>query len=141
MPFPADVERVLLDSGWQPGRRVEISATVSALECAGYTVVEPAEDFLGEFMGLRLVGSVTKAHFGPLEARGLGSSDSFAYSEFAGASLTPVGEIIGDSLLLVDAGGRVFSGYANCLALVGANVPEALTFICRGGRASWTRID
>lgn len=140
LEIPADVRRILEDSGWQPGRRVDISETVRALDEAGYFVVEPARELLSELLGLRLRGSATQVHFAPLAARGFGSPDSFACASWLGSPLTPVGEVIGDSLLLIDERGRMFAGYANLLGLLGSSPSEALTSICRGGRAQWERV-
>ena len=50
--FSDETEQVLRDSGWQPGRRVDIQLWIQRLEGSGIIVHESAEKFLAEFGGL-----------------------------------------------------------------------------------------
>ncbi|MFD7163618.1 SUKH-3 domain-containing protein [Streptomyces violascens] len=94
-----ELERVLRDAGWVPGRRVDTSVWRERLEADGFRLHEVAESFLGEFGGLVF------GHGGPGVTRArepfefdpellVGESDRFTgWGAELSRTFAPVGEL------------------------------------------------
>ncbi len=135
--------RALLAAGWSPGRDVLLPGRVAeSLAADGHALHEPAERFLREFMGLRLVYAHARvpdaeddcfidaltaaADVDPAWAR--------SYEERTGESrFVPVGEASrGYLTLYMSETGRVYGGYDQFLCRLGDTGAAALEALCNG---------
>ncbi|MFE4176433.1 SUKH-3 domain-containing protein [Streptomyces sp. NPDC056909] len=133
----AEVEAVLRDAGWRPGRSVDTAVWREVLEADGFRMHLAAEEFLREFGGLR-VGDrgpgITRAReaieFDPLLA--VGEGDYFGeWSEEIGHRLFPVGELDhGRAFLGLDEQGELYA-VADWPARFG-RMPEAMENLVLG---------
>ncbi|MGW1246567.1 SUKH-3 domain-containing protein [Streptomyces sp. NPDC002535] len=114
-PWSPEVERVLREAGWHPGRVVDATCWKQQLEQEGFRSHAAAEDFLREF-GELAVGhggaGITRARepfaLDPLLA--LGEADRFdQWSQEIGHRLFPVGELAdGLAFLGLDEDGELY---------------------------------
>ncbi|WP_439675168.1 SUKH-3 domain-containing protein [Embleya sp. MST-111070] len=111
--FSPEVESVLRQAGWVPGRRVDLDPWKASIPNFAWHVA--AEDFLREFGGIRVEHGgpgVTRARepfeFDPELA--VGEEDRFAeLSESYGRKFFPLGEIgLGEFFLAIDEEGIVY---------------------------------
>ncbi|CAM5562959.1 hypothetical protein SXANM310S_01038 [Streptomyces xanthochromogenes] len=135
--WSAEVESVLRDAGWYPGRNVDTTMWRERLEADGFRVHSAAENFLREFGGLAVVSGgsgITRARepfeLDPLLA--LGEDDRFGeWGEEIGRHLFPLGELDhGRSFLGLDEHGELYV-VANWLARFG-RMPEAMENLILG---------
>ncbi|WP_189801752.1 SUKH-3 domain-containing protein [Streptomyces tanashiensis] len=113
--WPSEVETVLRDAGWHPGRAVDTRAWKERLEQDGFRSHAAAEGFLREFGELTVGhrgGGITRAR-GPFDLDpllALGEADRFAeWSEEIGHRLFPVGELDhGHAFLGLDESGDLY---------------------------------
>ncbi|MGW4777222.1 SUKH-3 domain-containing protein [Streptomyces filamentosus] len=113
--WSSEVERVLREAGWHPGRTVDTAGWKQRLEQDGFRSHAAAEGFLREFGGLA-VGhggtGITRARepfdLDPLLA--LGEADRFGgWGEEIGHHLFPVGELAGGHAFLgLDEDGELY---------------------------------
>ncbi|MEU4065899.1 SUKH-3 domain-containing protein [Streptomyces wedmorensis] len=111
--WSSEVERVLREAGWHPGRAVDTTGWKQQLEQDGFRSHAAAEDFLRELGGLAVGhggAGITRARepfdLDPLLA--LGEADRFdEWSEEIGHRLFPVGELAG-GLLGLDEDGELY---------------------------------
>ena len=99
----------------------------------GYPIVAAAIECLSPLGGLQVSGGVTPFHFDPLSASGLRWGVSEYPARFGGL-VTPIGETMGDTVLLIDDKGAVFGGFADWVVRFGESLPEAVTYLCRPGK-------
>ncbi|MGW9449712.1 SUKH-3 domain-containing protein [Streptomyces sp. NPDC055632] len=135
--WPPEVEAVLRDAGWYPGRSVDTAGWKERLERDGFRVHAAAEDFLREFGGLEaghLGSGVTRARepFDLDPLLGLGEDDRFGeWSEEIGHSLFPVGGLgHGHAFLGLDESGELYV-VEGWLARFG-RMPEAMENLVLG---------
>lgn len=135
--WSAEVETVLRDAGWYPGRNVDTSVWRERLEADGFRMHSAAEDFLREFGGLTVGGSgsgITRARepfaLDPLLA--LGEGDRFGeWGEVVGRHLFPLGELDhGHAFLGLDEHGDLYV-VVNWLSTFGG-MPEAMENLVLG---------
>lgn len=94
-----EIDRVLRNAGWRPGRKINTSVWRDRLEMSGFVWTEAAEHFLSEFGGLVINQSgpgISCARgsfeFDPLLAEG--EDDRFAeWALVLGEPLSPIGEL------------------------------------------------
>ncbi|WP_372405119.1 SUKH-3 domain-containing protein [Streptomyces luteireticuli] len=98
MRFSDEVDRVLREAGWVPGRCVDPEPWLSALEAEGLSRHKAVSDFLAEFGGVavNISGSGISRAREPFELDPMlciGEGDRFLeWSEEIGRSIFPVGE-------------------------------------------------
>ncbi|MER8235672.1 SUKH-3 domain-containing protein [Streptomyces sp. NPDC094049] len=135
--WSSEVERVLREAGWHPGRAVDTRGWKERLEQDGFRSHAAAEDFLREFGGLAVGhggAGITRARepfdLDPLLA--LGEADRFGeWGEEIGHHLFPVGELDrGHAFLGLDEDGGLYV-VANWLARFGP-MPEAMENLVLG---------
>ncbi|MFF9065102.1 SUKH-3 domain-containing protein [Streptomyces sp. NPDC014891] len=108
--WPSEVETVLREAGWHPGRAVDTARWTRQLEQDGFRSHAAAENFLREFGGLATGhggAGITRARevfdLDPLLAQG--EADRFyEWGEEIGHRLFPVGELAGRFLGLDEDG-------------------------------------
>lgn len=136
----AESQFVLREAGWVPGRQVDVSRWVRALEDEGIIVHGAARRFLAEFGGLAVEISGPGANcarapfeFGPLQC--LGEEDRFLeWSEETGRSICPVGVLDrGRFFLGIDEQGEILL-VETWVASFG-RMPTALDSLVRGARS------
>lgn len=133
--WSSEVERVLREAGWHPGRAVDTTGWKQQLEQDGFRSHAAAEDFLGEF-GELVIGhggaGITRARE-PVDLDSLlalGEADRFdEWGEEIGHHLFPVGELAGRFLGLGEDGELYV--VANWLARFG-RMPEAMENLVLG---------
>ncbi|MFD8205570.1 SUKH-3 domain-containing protein [Streptomyces sp. NPDC059695] len=135
--WSSEVERVLREAGWRPGRAVDTTGWKKQLEQDGFRSHAAAEDFLGEF-GELVVGhggaGITRARepfdLDPLLA--LGEAERFdERSEEIGHRLFSVGELAGGHAFLgLDEDGELYV-VDDWLARFG-RMPEAMENLVLG---------
>lgn len=130
--------RALLDAGWRPGRRVNSTPSVEALQTAGYSVWPDLRPFIEQFGDLTVHitrnGRPDAFWFDPSRAIRL-SFRSWVeeYEGRVGSPLVPVGYAHHDHLLvLVAADGRWFGGYDDVFGLLGQDAADALDALVGG---------
>lgn len=132
---------VLQGVGWKPERRVSTIEWQHRLLSDGYKWLDVAQKFLSSFGGLiihppkyedALFGSGMLA-IDPLLA--LGESERIMNREvFIGIDLCPLGEWNGESILLIDHGGRVYAETTYQVLLLGESPIDAIDLIIRAHR-------
>lgn len=135
--WSVEVERVLRDAGWYPGRNTDPAPWHEQLEADGFHIHPAAEQFLREFAGLTVDHGgpgITRARepfeLDPLLA--LGEADRFSeWSEETGRHLYPLGELDhGHAFLGLDEQGELYV-VANWLARFG-RMPQAMENLILG---------
>jgi len=142
LPFSEITVGLLREAGWTTNRDVPTTAHEQALKAGGYQVFPVVRDFLRQFGGLQIsrkfvwnrVPLVSKFHFDARIAVGAWSPEfikSFESSERG--PLCVIGETeFGDSVLLMDEQGRLYSGTDEYLTLVGNSGYDAVEALCTG---------
>lgn len=103
--------KILRDSGWYAGRKIDISEIKGNLEQRGYVVFPTVEDFMREFGDLVIEDTVNEEmHNTSIRFTDYYRHGSFKSEEkYAGEKLVPVGMIDSDNLLLfVSESGKVY---------------------------------
>lgn len=135
--FPAKVAEILLRAGWRPGRKVDVESWRTDLGDE-YVMHRAAEEFLGEFGGLRVrIGgqlaerSVMAFEFDPLHGEGDGGRLA-DWGADLGRSLFPVGAFITGHpfVLAIDETGELYH-VGESIAGYGP-MPEALVTLAQG---------
>lgn len=132
-----EVEEVLRDAGWYPGRNADPAPWREQLEADGFHIHPAAESFLREFGGLSVAHGgpgITRARepfeLDPLLA--LGEADRFGeWGQEINRHLYPLGELDhGHAFLGLDEQGELYV-VANWLARFG-RIPEAMANLVVG---------
>lgn len=117
-----DAETLLRQSGWFPGRHVDVVDELAFIETEGFQVTPSATGFLTEFSGLQIA---LETHGDPLvlsgraAARGVDSRWCEAYSEALGLVLSPVG-MHSNMTLYIDSEGDLWGGFDELYGQVGS---------------------
>jgi hypothetical protein len=134
-----------VSAGWSPDRAVDVAADIRRLESVGFQSSEPAAEFLGSFLGLRLehLPSIelggkrifTWTRFAPSavcterDARVAGRC-----SEVAGESLFPVGTDGFHLTIYVSPAGRFWAGMDSRVYEYSADADGMLAMMAAGAR-------
>ncbi|MGW4400238.1 SUKH-3 domain-containing protein [Amycolatopsis nivea] len=117
---------LLTKAGWTPGREVDVSGYVHALERAGIEVFPGAIEFLREYSGLSVHWTRSSGFPGDLQLSVARLIENFdprwvaIYADRAGTELVPVGEASrGHLLVLVGEDGRWFGGFDDAFGELG----------------------
>jgi len=129
-----EVQAVLRQQGWSPDRKVPITDWVAQLRSEGYTVSPEGEAILQNFGGLEITPAKRSDDayaagaicFDPV----LAATGEFERVDFwqkhLGQKLTPLGELEGQSILLLTENGRVFYEWGNEIGECGESFEDAL---------------
>jgi hypothetical protein len=133
------VDKILIESNWREGRRIDTSSFKELLEKEGYDWFSCVENFLGEFGNLKLVflssnGKNDSLHFDIMKT----AHDSDIqwitedYSKRIGSrKFCIIGQAFSDHMtLFMDDQGRVYGGFDDHLCFIGNNGIEAIEHIC-----------
>jgi hypothetical protein len=133
-----NTSKVLFESGWTPGRRIQTDSAESALINEGYPIWTSLLEFISSYDGLALQFTrgehQSNAWFGFDRVIATTSKEWIEeYQMRTGLSLTPIGRAYGDHLVLLSAAdGSFFGGYDNELFLLGKNVDDMLDTLVSG---------
>ncbi len=133
---------ILHNSGWFEQRKVNTSEYAQMLKSEGYPVHASVIDFLSCFGGLRVIHP---HHRVPQEKdvfcldpavgiEGICAERVFEEYELrVGTPLCIIGNALRDYMtLLMDAEGKVYAGYDECLVMIGDSGIDAIEALCRG---------
>lgn len=137
--FSEDVQAVLLNAGWTPGRCViaEMETWTQRLTSKGLELFPAASNMLLEFGGLSIVQhgfgeefARESFNFDPLH--GEYEADFFSsHSQLIGEKLFPIGECMGGVALLgISESGKIYA-FAGVVYLVGDTIDDALEHLIR----------
>ena len=143
MPFSAITLECLRRASWTPDRRIDVSSYRTLLLNEGYPVHESVLTFLEKYGALEVDHEHAKAkapdnddHFSTNVAEAVASFDKGwpdSYSVRVGAPLCVIGQAFrGYMVLTMDAKGRVFAGFDDCLVWIADSGEEALEALCTG---------
>jgi hypothetical protein len=123
-----DASDLLAAAGWHPGRRVDISGELRALEQAGHPALRAAAEVLTEYADLVVVSASGDRSLWISGTRAAAESDvawCMAYSGELGLRLVPVG---GHShmTILVDEAGRFWGGFDYEYGRLGDTVEDVI---------------
>lgn len=130
--------QILTNSGWYPGRKVNIKETVDFLESKGYQLFPCVLDVLNEFGGLKCSfnrpnGDKDSFYINPEEAYG----DYYEKEDFneiemrVNESLIAIGQARNDNMMMfMSESGNVFGETGYYLVKFGNNIYEALETLC-----------
>ncbi|MBB1153083.1 SUKH-3 domain-containing protein [Amycolatopsis dendrobii] len=129
---------LLRRAGWTPGRAVDISDDVRALERAGIGIFPGAIEFLREYSGIKVRWNRSSGFPDDLEVSAARSRESLdprwvaIYAERAGTALVPVGEANrGYLVVLVGEDGRWFGGFDDAFGELGDDFLSSLDGLVR----------
>jgi hypothetical protein len=127
-------------AGWHPGRRVDITRAVDALEADGHQVGPEVRRFLAEYDGLEVTEKPRRRLFrreqhlrriafhAATETGGVDAEWARAYEDVVGCRLAPVGD--SSHLTIYDGTGRKFyGGFDQAFELLGGDVAEVVAAI------------
>ncbi len=123
-----DASRLLMTSGWAPGRSVDITDDVTELTREGFPPHAAAESFLKEFAGLTLHAD---GHTNPLIISGVVAAHhafpgwADAYATAIGLPLVPVGEY-SNLTFWIDSTGGIWASFDDAYGYVGASLRDML---------------
>lgn len=118
---------LIVSAGWFPGRNLDASSALTALEQAGFTVVGPAEAILTKYSNLvfRSNSALQQELWldGKRAAEEADRDWCAAYEAGSGQVLTPVGGY-SHATIYVDDAGRFWGGFDFEYGLVGDSIEE-----------------
>lgn len=129
---------ILLQAGWNPNNKVELTETVKFLKAMGYQVFNPVVDALSQFGGVEYKfnhpdGSLETLHFSPQEVVG----DYYEKEDFeefelrVKEPLVVIGEAYrGNLIMFISKSGKVFGKNGYSLFKFGDDIFEALDTLC-----------
>lgn len=131
--FSAQVSKVLRDSGWYHGRKVDIAHYLSAWRQAGYSPKGRVLEFTASFAGLKIVHDgykigISESVFDPLLALNTAAPARVKedYSVWAGCHLTPVGVAYSEHMTYCMAeNGALYGGFDDYFCIIGESAEEA----------------
>jgi hypothetical protein len=139
--FSKNVQTVLLEAGWMPGRfaKNEMEIWNRKLTSKEFELFPAARDVLLEFGGLNVVqhgpgDEFAREPFNLDPLIGEYEADFFvSYSKVIGEKLFPLGENIGGyALLAIGESGKIYSLAGGIVWLVGNTIDDALEHLIRG---------
>ncbi|MEB2282579.1 SUKH-3 domain-containing protein [Lysinibacillus xylanilyticus] len=131
-------KQILTNSGWYPGRKIDIKRTVDFLESKGYKLFPCVVDMLSEFGGLncsftRPNGDRDSFYIVPEEAYG----DYYEKEDFIEIELRINEQIIAigeardsNMIMFMSESGKVFGEMGYCLVKFGDDIFDALETLC-----------
>jgi len=141
LPFSERTLTLLRQAGWREDRAVDTSGYEKALRQEGYPVHPAVVEFLRQFGGIRVVYPAKgdakikdEFHFDATKAaENWFPATVDQFSQRTGAALCVIGEASrGNSLLLMDPSGGVYSGVDQWLVKVADSGIEAIEALCDG---------
>lgn len=129
---------ILLQAGWNPNNKVELTETVKFLEAMGYQVFNAAVDALSQFGGGEYKfkhpdGSLETFHFSPEEAIGdyYEKEDFEEFEVRVKEPLVVIGEAYrGNLTMFISISGKVFGKNGYSIFKFGDDIFEALDTLC-----------
>ena len=129
---------ILLQAGWNPNNKVELTETVKFLEAMGYQVFNPVVDALSQFGGVEYKfkhpdGSLETFHFIPEEVVGdyYEKEDFEEFEVRVKEPLVVIGEAYrGNLVMFISKSGKVFGKNGYSLFKFGDDIFEALDTLC-----------
>jgi len=133
------IEKILLESSWRKGRKIDTSLFKEILVKEGYDWFPSVENFLSEFGNLRLVflssnGKKDSLHFdviktaNDIDVRWITEDYS---KRIESENFCIIGQAFSDHMtLFMDGQGRVYGGFDDQLFSVGENGLDAIQHIC-----------
>ena len=117
---------LLRAAGWRPGRSLDISADLAALEAKGFPVTAAAEGFLREFSKLTMLvpGALNPLVIdGLIAARDASVGWGEAYSAALECQLVPVGEY-SNLMFWIDPDGGIWATFDDDYGRAGTSLAE-----------------
>ncbi|KGA81065.1 hypothetical protein KQ41_19815 [Lysinibacillus fusiformis] len=129
---------ILLQAGWNPNNKVELTETVKFLEAMGYQVFNAAVDALSQFGGVQYKfkhpdGSLETFNFSPEEAIGdyYEKEDFEEFEVRVKEALVVIGEAYrGNLIMFISISGKVFGKNGYSIFKFGDDMFEALDTLC-----------
>lgn len=129
---------ILLQAGWNPNNKVELTETVKFLKAMGYQVFNPVVDALSQFGGVEYKfkhpdGSLETFHFSPQEVVGdyYEKEDFDEFELLVKEPLVVIGEAYrGNLIMFISKSGKVFGKNGYSLFKFGDDIFEALDTLC-----------
>ncbi|WP_458121864.1 SUKH-3 domain-containing protein [Paenibacillus sp. Z6-24] len=129
---------ILLQAGWNPNNKVELTETIKFLEEMGYQIFDPVVDTLRLFGGVEYKfkhpdGSLETFHFNPEEVVGdyYEKEDFEEFEERVKEPLIIIGEAYrGNLIMFISKSGKVFGKNGYSLFKFGDDIYEALDTLC-----------
>lgn len=129
--------KILSESGWYEGRKIDITEFKDNLKQIGYTVFQPVKDFIEEFGDLVVKDTINEeVHDTSVKFTSYYANGSFKSEEnYAQERLVPVGKVDSDYLILfVSESGKVYCSTGK----LGDSAMEAWENLISGnGGTSW----
>ncbi|MBA3531863.1 MAG: SUKH-3 domain-containing protein [Ardenticatenales bacterium] len=140
-PFSERTIETLRRAGWYPGRKIDISAYIDALEAEGYVVFPSVQAFLQEFSGLKLIHENEFNGIALSEATEFDAADEAThgvpieaiqkYCEFLQSPLCMIGSISNKhAALLMTPLSHVYGTTGDNLVYWGSSAEEAIERLC-----------
>lgn len=136
--FSDETRQILLQSGWNPNEKFDLTDTFKFLENMGYNVFNPVIKALSEFGGVEYRfphpdGSLETFHFIPEKTVGdyYEKEDFEEFEMRVKESLVVIGEAYrGNIIMFMSESGKVFGKNGYSLFNFGDNIFEALDILC-----------
>lgn len=137
----ADITDLLIRSGWQKGRKVNVDNIILDLVKEGYNVNEAQTQFLTEFNGIsvsfinpRLNSSTEILTLDALKASSTTMRSLVSeYEEYFNSTFVIIGEIEQENMTLyIDNKGEFYGGFDDCVIKLGIEFDECLFNIVSG---------
>ena len=132
---------LLIKSGWNEDRNIDISEYEKALNKDGYYINSTIRKFLKEFGGLlvyhphaKLKNEIDFFHFNPIESiNSIFKERIESYEDRINEKLTVIGEAYSNHMaLIMSESGKIYAGYDDLLLLIGNDYSKALETLCEG---------
>jgi hypothetical protein len=139
MEYSETTKKFLLQAGWFPERKIDISSYEQLLYSKGYELNDIVKEFLSEFGELKISfpnhvnSSMTDdIVFHTIEAIiGIFHEKVEIYQERVGEKLVTIGEAYnGNMVVLMSLSGKFYGAYDDLVVYYGENRYEALEAIC-----------
>lgn len=141
--FQESVRIMLLESGWSPGRKIDIAKYRDLTLTEGYKWFDSAQNFLSEFGDLKIIffrenGDKDSLHFEAMKA--MADIDPTWLKEdyffrVGNKDLCVIGQAFSNHMtLMMDVSGCVYGGFDDSLYFIGNNGSEAIETICLNGK-------
>jgi len=133
-----ETREILLQAGWNPNNKVELTNTINFLEAMGYQVFNSVVDALSQFGGKEYQfkhpdGSLETFHFNPEEVIG-NYYEKEDFNEFEARVKEPlvvIGEAYrGNLIMFVTKSGKIVGKNGYSLFKFGDDIFEALDTLC-----------